>query len=280
MLEYITARYDIDSIDGRNDQALALFADTFEPLFDAWFKPVTRGLERIPDGGVLYVGNHSGALLTPDTFTFGLAAYRQRGIDFVPYGLGHEVIISLPPFHQLLVPLGAVRAGHANAHKLFEAGRKVLVYPGGDLDAMRSYRDRDRVIFGQRRGYIRLALQAGVPIAPIATVGAHETLLILSDGKRIARKLGIDRLLRLKVFPVALSIPWGLTVGPPPTHFPLPTRILTEVLPAIRFERSGPEAAADADYVEQCHEQVLGALQSAVTRLAAERRATGGKRFL
>ena len=75
------------------------------------------------------------------------------------------------------------------------------------------------------------------------------------------------------MLPIVLSLPWGLTVGPPPPHFPLPTKIYVEFLEPIHFDRSGEEAASDAAYVEACHEQVLGAMQAALTRMAAERRA-------
>ena len=263
--------YDIDSLDNR-DMALAeRVLGLIERTFERYHRPVIRGLERIPDGPGLYVGNHNAGFLTPDTFTFCAAVYRRHGAAGLPYGLGHEVAIRVPGVHQLVVPLGAVRASHENAHRLFARGDKVLVYPGGDLDAMRPWRHRNRVVFGPRRGYIRLALRAGVPILPLVTAGAHEAFVILSDGRRLARLLRLDKLLRIEAWPITFSLPWGLTIGPPPPYLPLPTRFFQEVLPPMRFDRTGEEAAADADYVEACHQQVHGAMQQALTRLAAER---------
>ncbi len=272
-------RYDIDHIDLRDDELIQRFAALAGPVLDRYFKPTVRGLDRIPEGAALYVGNHNGGLLTPDTFTFGLHVLRERGVDFVPYGLGHEVAISLPIFHQLLIPLGAVRACHENALRLFEAGRKVLVYPSGDLDAMRPYRHRERVVFGNRRGYIRLALRGRVPIVPVVSAGAHETFLLLDDGRWLARLLRVDKLLRLKVFPITLSIPWGLTVGPPPTHLPLPTHIYTEVLDPIELP-GGPAMADDRDHVEHCHHLVHDRMEQALRRLSEERRRGGGRVLL
>ena len=272
--------YDLDDLERRDPAVIARLTALLEPVLWRWFRPVVRGLDRIPSGAALYVGNHNGAFLTPDTFIFGVALFRELGLDYVPYGLGHEIAIAMPPFRQILLPLGAVRASHDNALRLFADGRKVLVYPGGDYDAMRPYRHRNRVVFGPRRGYNRLALRAGVPIVPVVTAGAHETLLILDDGRPIARFLRLDKLLRLKVFPITLSLPWGLTFGPPPTHLPLPTRIFTEALDPISFDRSGEEAANDRDYVEACHDRVLAAMQASLTELAAERLASGGKVLL
>lgn len=276
-------RYDIDRIDNRTPETVERFVALFEPGLWSYFRPVVRGLERIPDGAALYVGNHSAGLLTPDTFIFGIALYRRLGLAAVPFGLGHEVAIRLPGIHQLLVPLGAVRASHENAHRLFAAGRKVVVYPGSDYDSFRRFSDRHKVVFGPRRGYVRLALRAGVPIVPVVTAGSHSTFVVLGrlDGafRGLRSRLGIDRLLRLKVWPVTLSLPWGLTIGPTPPHLPLPTRIFIEALDPIRFERCGEEAAADPAYVEVCHHRVLELMQSAMSRLAAERRGLGWRRW-
>ena len=263
--------YDIDSIDNRDPELVERAMTVLEGPLTRYFRHVIHGLEHIPPGAALYVGNHSSGPITPDTFTFAIAAYREHGIDAVPYGLGHEVAISVPFVHQLLVPLGAVRACHDTAHRLFARDKKVLVYPGGDLDSWRVHRDRDKVIFGPRRGYVRLALRAGVPIVPVVTAGAQETYIVLYDGQWLAKLLRTDALFRIKAWPIVLSLPWGLTIGPPLPYIPLRTRIHQAVLPPIRFTRTGDDAAADAGYVERCHREVHDAMQRALTQLAAER---------
>jgi len=269
-LQAALRRRDINDLDLRDEARIAQAVKLLWPALDAWFSPVVRGLERIPDGPVLYVGNHNGATLTPDSYVFLGSVYRERGLAHVPYGLMHEVAIKLPGANQLFVPLGAVRASHDNAHRIFEAGHKVLVYPGGDLDAMRPYRHRDRVVFGPRRGYIRLALREGVPIVPVVAAGAHETFYVIDDGQWLARLLRADKLLRLKVFPITLSIPWGLTVGPVPPYFPWRSPITIEILDPIHFERTGPEAAEDDAWVERCHAQVLDAMNDKLGELVRE----------
>lgn len=274
----VSLRYDIDRLDNRDPAVVERFIAMLEPALGAFFDPVVRGIERIPEGAALYVGNHNGGLLSADTFIFGAAVFRGRGIDAVPYGLGHEVAISMPGIHQLLIPLGAVRASHDNARRLFAEDAKVLVYPGGDLDAMRPYAKRDRIVFGRRRGYIRLALRSRVPIVPVVAAGAHETSLVLTDGRALARALGMHRTLRIEVCPVTLSVPWGLVVGITPPYLPKPTKIFIEVMEPIRFEREGEEAADDAEYVERCHERVHSAMEATLTRLAAERRAAPPRR--
>lgn len=255
----------------RDDRLLDFFALHVEPLVERWFRrSEVRGVAQVPDGPALFVGNHSGGFMTPDTWLFCSALYRARGVAEVPYGLAHEVPLKVPLFGALVARLGGIRASHEGAHRIFAEGRKVLVYPGGDLDAFRSSFDRDKVIFGDRRGYLRLALREGVPIVPVVSAGSHDGWLVLSDGRWFAKKLGLRRLLRTEVMPITLSIPWGLSIGAPPGYVPLRARIVVEVLPPIAFERTGEEAANDASFVEACHERVHGALQTALTRLAAE----------
>ena len=160
-------------------------------------------------------------------------------------------------------------------NKYLGSGYKVLAFPGGETDSMRSFADRNRIIFGTRRGYIRLALRENVPIVPVVTAGGHETLVVLTSGERIARVTGIDRVLGMKRWPITLCLPWGITFGPPILHLPVPTRVYQQVLPPVRFERSGEEAAEDADYVEACHERVHGMMQACLDELLARRKREG-----
>lgn len=264
-------RYDIDSLDNRDPAWLGWLCRTFGGLVRAYFRAELRGTERIPEGPALYVGNHNGGVTAPEGVLLYTQLHQRFGVDDLPYGLGHEVPLRVPGLQQLLAPLGVVRAGQATGLRLLRAGHKVLVYPGGDLEAMRPFRHRKRIVFGGRRGYIRLALRAGVPILPVVAAGAHSVLLIIDDLRWLARATGLARRVRLKVLPLTLSIPWGLTLGPPPLYLPYPSRVLMEVLPPVHFERSGEAAAADAGYVRQCADRVEGAMQATLERLHDER---------
>ena len=140
-----------------------------------------------------------------------------------------------------------------------------------DSGQLQEFRDRDRIMFGGRRGYMRLALREGVPVVPVIAAGSQETLVIL-DRRNWLAPLGLDRLLRVKVWPTTLSLPWGLTPGVPPVYIPYPARILVEILPTVRFDRTGPDAADDEAYVGACAERLERTMQQALTRLARERR--------
>jgi len=262
--------WDVDSIENRDPEFIRKLVWAVGPFLERYFSPEVRGLENIPEGAALYVGNHSGGLFPADSFIFGKRVMEQIGIDAVPYGLAHDQAMRTPGLQQILAPLGGVRASESAAHRLFAAGRKVLVYPGGDLESLRPYKDRNRTTFGGRKGYMRLAIREGVPIVPLVAAGAHATFVILDDGAWLAKALHLDELLRLKVWPIALALPWGVMVGTIP-YFPLPTRILIEALPPVYFDRTGPEAAADDAYVAAQDEILRTRMQAALTRLAEER---------
>lgn len=264
--------HDIDAIDNRDEAALRWMARLVERTLEPYHRAEVRGVERIPSGGALYVGNHNSFAYMPDTYVFVLAAYRRFGMDAVPYGLMHEVLLRFPIVNQIMSPLGAVRASHENGERLLRAGKKVLVYPGGDVDALRPFRDRDRIVFDGRDGFVRLALRTAVPIVPVVAAGAHSTFVIVDDMRWLADWIGARTKLRLKAWPLTLSIPWGVTLGPTFPFIPFPSKILIEVLDPIVFTRTGAAAAADDDYVSRCVHHVKTLMQGALTRLAAERR--------
>ena len=163
---------DIDRLDLRDPAWIAEIYRVFHGPMERYFRSEVRGLDRIPPGPALYVGNHNALAMTPDSFLFGIAVYRERGLEDLPFGLGHEHVIRLPIVNAIVVPLGVVRACHSHARALLARGHKVLVHPGSEHDAMRPWRDRNRIRFEGRTGYIRLALEAGVPVSPVVASGA------------------------------------------------------------------------------------------------------------
>ena len=231
-----------------------------------------RGLDNLPAGPALLVGNHNGGMLTPDSWLLGAALYQRFGIDGVPFALAHAFPLSWPAVGPLLRRLGAVPADHANAAAMFARDAKVLVYPGGDEDAYRPWRHRNRVVFGGRVGYVRLALRTGVPIVPVVAAGAHKVSVIIDDLRPVARALGLDRRFRVKVWPVTFSLPWGLTPGPALPLVPFPVAINIALLPPVTFDRQGAEAADDRDYVRACADHVEGLMQAALDRMTSEPR--------
>ena len=223
---------------------------------------------RIPeDRPVLLVGNHSGGNITPDTTVFTLAFYTYFGVERRFHQLAHNLVLN-SPIGPLLRRYGTVAASPENARKALDAGAAVLVYPGGDWEVHRPSWQSGKVDFAGRRGFVRLALETGVPIVPVVSIGGQETALFLSHGERLSRTLRLDRLFRLKVLPISLTLPWIVNVGDFMGHLPLPAKITIQVLePIDLIERFG----RDPD-VDEVYDHVTKVMQEELDNLAAERR--------
>jgi len=236
------------------------------PLFRAYFRGEVRGLENIPERGpVLLVGNHSGGVMIADTFVFTMCFYDHFGPQRRFHQLAHDVAARLPGLG--IRPYGTVRASHDNAKAAFQKGAAVLVYPGGDWETFRPSWHSDQIEFGGRRGFVKLALEAGVPIVPVVAIGGQETGLFLTRGQRAARLVRLDRLARIKVLPVAVGPPCGVSLMELPFRFPAPAKVTIEVRPPIDLaERFGPDPDPDVVY-----EEVTGEMQDVLSGLAEER---------
>lgn len=238
-------------------------------LASLWHRAEVRGLANIPeDGPVLLVGNHSGGNLSPDTIVFTLAFTSYFGVERPFYQLAHNLVTALPFPGRFLRKFGTIPASHANARTALAAGATVLVYPGGDWEVHRASWQSARVDFAGRHGFLRLALEAGVPIVPVVALGGQETLLVLSRGEALARALRLDRLFRLKVLPVSIVAPWGLSIGDFVPRLAFPAKLTIEVLPPIDLRAT----FGDDPDLGRAYDHVVGLMQDALDSLAAERR--------
>jgi 1-acyl-sn-glycerol-3-phosphate acyltransferase len=237
-------------------------------LATLYFRAEVRGLHNIPDEGpVLLVGNHSGGNVTPDTHVFTLAFNTYFGVERRFYQLAHNLVLAMPGL-SILRKFGTVAASHENAQKALDSGAALLVYPGGDYEVHRPTWEGNKIDFNGRKGYVRLALEKGVPIVPVVSIGGQETAIFLSRGQTLAKLLGLDRMFRLKVLPISLALPWGLNVGDMLGHIPLPSKLTVEALPAIDPSKDfGPDP--DVDEIDR---HVRSEMQGKLDELAAERR--------
>ena len=235
-------------------------------LLDYYFRMEVTGWERLPEPPCLLVGIHAGGILPIDAYAFGFSWFRQFGFDRIARGTAHDFLTAAPVIGDYLGKIGVIPASHGGITSAFAAGEDVILYPGGDVDALRPWTKRDEVVFGGRKGWIRMALEANVPIVPVANLGASDTLFVLTDGKMIAKVLQLDKLLRAKAVPIGIGFPLGLTLAVIP-QIPLPAKLRTEILEPIELE-GGDGARFDDEYVEEKEREVVAALQRGVDRLA------------
>ena len=265
---WVSSRVPAADLDERDPDYIRESLPRLWLLCSFWFRGEVRGLGNIPEEGpVLLVGNHSGGNMTPDTLLFTLAFSTYFGVERVFHQLAHNLVVSMP-FLSPLRKFGTVAASHDNARKALRSGAAVLVYPGGDYDVFRPTWQGSRIDFGGRKGFIKLAIDEGVPIVPVVSIGGQETALFLSRGEHLAKALMLDKLFRLKALSISIALPWGLNIGDMAGHIPLPAKITVEALPPIDLrEEFGPSPDPDEVY-----DHLVRTMQETLDALAAERR--------
>ena len=236
------------------------------PVIKRYFRAEVRDLDQVPAaGGALVVSNHSGGMFTPDVLVFAPAFYKKFGFDRPVYTLAHYGVF-LGNIGDWLRRSGVIEASRENAAKALRDGAVVLVFPGGDYDSYRPTFTENVIDFNGRTGYVRTAIETGVPIVPMVSIGAQETQLFLARGDSIARRLGLKRA-RIEILPLSIGFPFGLSAIFPP-NLPLPAKIVTRVLEPIDVVA----AFGDDPDVDMVDLHVRAVMQEALDELARERR--------
>src|SRR5437763_12364300 len=201
-----------DDLDAWDPEYISQTAPLMRAVFGTYFRGEVRGLENIPSSGPsLLVGNHSGGTLIADTFVFTQEFYDHFGPERRFYQLAHS-LAARGPHMGLIRHWGTLEASHENARAAFARDAPVLVYPGGDYETYRPTSHSDRIEFGGRKGFIKLALVEGVPIVPVLSIGGHETALFVARGETPGRVTGLAQLARTRVLPVRVDPPLGVAV--------------------------------------------------------------------
>jgi 1-acyl-sn-glycerol-3-phosphate acyltransferase len=236
------------------------------PIVTRYFRADVKDLANVPAlGGALIVSNHSGGVLTPDVLIFAPAFYDTFGYDRPLHILAHYGVL-MGPWGSALSQAGAIEATPENAAAALRSDAVVLVFPGGDYDAFRPSESANVIDFEGRTGYVRTAIQAGVPIVPMVSIGGQETQWFLARGDGLARRLGLHRV-RFKALPLTFGLPFGLTTVLP-ANIPLPSKIVMRVLAPIDVA----EQFGDDPDIDEVDDHVRTVMQRALDDLARDRR--------
>jgi 1-acyl-sn-glycerol-3-phosphate acyltransferase len=229
-----------------------------------WFRVEQDGVENVPAaGGALLVSNHSGAL-PPDAPMIMQALRNEHPSPRPLYMLGENWFKGYPFVGMLANKIGLVAAHPANAQRLLrDEGRLALVFPEGQKGSGKLYWQRYRLRRFGRGGFVKTALRSGVPIVPVAVIGAEEAMPIFAHVRSLQRLTG------LIYFPVNHAFPWaGLAAG----AMYLPAKFKIRFLEPVSLDEYGPEGAEDLALVQSIAERVRGQIQREVDRLVAARK--------
>lgn len=256
----------------RDPQQIKSLMPIWEFLYQCYFRVRAYGWETVPSqGSILFVGSHNGGLAAPDMYAAMFDWFRRFGFQRPAYGLIHPDILRFPSSARRLAKMGAVPATARVAIACLQRGAAVLVYPGGVEDVFRPYSRRDRIQLEGDKAFIKLALREEVPIVPIVSKGAHESLIVLTDCRdqiQGLHELGLPRYDTAfgDVFPIYVGLPWGIACGVLP-NIPFPVQVTMRIGPAIRFDRYGRKAASDRAFVDACYERVRSQMQTHLDEL-------------
>lgn len=246
---------------GFEPDALARAAPLLDFLHDRWWRVSTSGLQHLPEQGpFLLVGNHSG-LLPWDGLMIAHAVARARPRAERPRFLVADWLATLPFAQPWLARLGGVRACRENAEWLLAHGRPVIAFPEGVKGAAKVYRERYRLQRFGRGGAVRVALEAGVPLVPVAVVGAEETHPVLFKLHTLARWIGAS------FIPVTPTFPWLGPVG----MVPLPSKWSIRFGEPAPLEELGAIAATDDLLVSRLTEDLRQRIQAMLDDLLSTR---------
>lgn len=177
---------------GRSDSTVESLAPIFDFLYDKWFRTGIEGIENVPSGGALLVANHAGAV-PPDATQIIWAIRRE--LDRPLYMLGDELVGRVPVLGRVFRRLGGVEANPESAHILLgREGRLGLVFPEGTKGTAKHMSERYRLRRFGRGGFVRVALDAGVPVVPVAVMGAEEAMPVIGNLPRAAAILNVPYL--------------------------------------------------------------------------------------
>lgn len=257
-------------MDGPDHGFMRLQMPVWNFLMDHYFRMEMDGWQRLPERPSLLVGVHSGGSLTMDAWTVVFQWYRRFGKDRILHGTAHDLLMKAPGLGDYFRATGVISPTKEAMGAALRAGHDVVLWPGGEQDSMRSWRKRDTAVLANRKGFIRFAIAQQVPIVPVATVGGHDTVFVLSEGRFIAKWTGLGKRLRGATLPIIAGFPFPLAIEALPMHLPLPAKIRTALLDPIELT-DDLDKARDRQYVEAVYLEVERSIQAGMDRLARRR---------
>ena len=255
-------RSDVDEW-GRSEHLRSIARRLYDPMYRHWFRVEWEGLDKIPmTGGALLVSNHAGAIPSDaPAIMHGIEEELGRPV----YGMADYFFRKVPVVGTLWSRAGGVAAHPDNAYRLLhDQGQLSLVFPEGTKGPSKTYADRYRLRRFGRGGFVEIAMRSGVPVIPIAVVGAEESMPILF------RVNGLAKALKLPYFPVtANDLAFGPLLGKV-AYFP--AKIKIHVLDPVTFDVDpGLERYSKSRVMDEA-ERIRAMLQDTLHDMLRERR--------
>jgi len=234
---------------GEPEATMALCETPLEFLARRWWRIEVLGRERLPRRGpMLVVANRVAAAVPYEALIVARALSEHLPQAGVVRPLVDPWLLELPVVGATLRTLGARPATRAAARAVLAAGETAVVFPEGHAAIGKPLGQRYRLAPFRRGVLLRAALEAGVPVVPVAVIGAEDAQPV------VWRLQGLGRWIGLPAVPIS------------PVPFPLPTKWTLQV--GDPLETPAPDADADVmrGFQSRVRERLQGLLSDAVRR--------------
>ena len=209
---------------GLHPETIRKFAPIMYFLYKKYFRVEAAGLENIPQGKALFVGNHGGQIPL-DAAMAGLALFMEAEPPRIARAMVERWVPTVPFISTLFTRIGSMVGDPMNCRELLMHDQSVLVFPEGVRGSGKLFKERYQLQrFGT--GFIRLALESKAPIIPVAIIGTEETYPSIYNFSALAKLLGAPYFPVTPFFP--LLGPLGL--------LPLPSKITVRFGKPLYFE--------------------------------------------
>ncbi len=189
----------IDSPGRASDRFVRFLRGPGYAIVSRLFRPTILGWEHLPSHGpFLLVANHSAGLGLAELASFAVLFAREFDTARPLAGFAHPIGFRFWPMTALHAELGTIPSTYEDAYRALEQGVPLLVFPGGDHETMRPVWQANRVDFGGRRGFLRIAKKTQIPVVPMGIQGSHYTAPILFRARALAWIFVLPRILGIK----------------------------------------------------------------------------------
>ncbi len=245
-------RSDVDEW-GRSEHMREIARQVYGPMYRSWHRVEWEGLEKIPtDGGALLVSNHAGAIpADAPAIMHGIEEELGRPV----YGLADELFKTLPVVGTMWSRVGGVLAHPDNAYRLLREQKQLaLVFPEGTKGTGKTYGERYQLRRFGRGGFVQIAMRAGVPVVPIAVVGAEEAMPTLVKINPLAKLLGVPYV------PITANMLAFGALG----LLPFPAKIKIRVLDPVSFDVEPDQPRYSRSLIMDASERIRQQIQEAL----------------
>jgi len=219
-------------------------------LYKNYFRVETHGIEKVPEGRVLLVANHSGQLPL-DGVMIGCAMLCEAEPPRVARAMVERWAPTLPFVAPFFARMGQVVGTPENCRRLLAAGETITVFPEGVRGLNKTF-DKSYQLQEFGLGFMRLALETGTPIVPVGVVGAEEQAPALLDFKAAAKMFGLPALpITPTLLPFPMPVKYHLHFGAPMRFSGNPDDEDSELERRVREVKQAIQAMLDAGRVSR-----------------------------